>query len=224
MELESQNISLKCGQKNPFLNMTFYLKIERTGMNKFIVFGVLISISCSFQGKATEFFDKQFKWKIVIPANFEPMSDEQIQKYTNIGSNAISKTTESEFENQGEILCIFHKNGKNTFTASYKKFDSKTDGSLSEICQNTMELICETYQSQIKGTKTDTSSSMEIIDSLAFNVVKIIAHFPNQKTVTMLFYEKIFNDKLFSFNINYVDGKIGAEIIEAWKKSKFNKG
>jgi hypothetical protein len=193
-------------------------------MKKIIAFGVLIAISCSFQRKTTEFYDKQFKWKIAVPANFEQMSDAQIQNHTIAGSNAISKTTGTEFENQGEIICIFQNTVKNTFTASYKSFDIKTDGSLSEICQNTKELICETYLAQLKSLKIDTSSSMEIIDSLAFNVVKIITHLPNQKTSTMLFYERIFNDKLFSFNIIYVDEKIGAEITEAWKKSKFNRG
>jgi hypothetical protein len=198
--------------------------LERTGMNKFVVFGLLIVIGCGFQGKKTEFFDEQFKWKIVIPSGFEPMSDEQIRKNTNIGTNAISKTTGTEFENEGKIICIFHNDGGSSFTASYKSFDSETDGGLSELCQNTKDLICATYRTQFTGTKIDTSSSMETIDGLAFTVVKIIAHFPNRKILTQLFYERVFSDRLFSFNINFIDGKAGAEIIEAWKKSKFDRG
>jgi hypothetical protein len=193
-------------------------------MNKSIVFAALVVFSCGFQGKSTVFFDKQFKWKIAVPADFVPMSDEQVQKHTETGSTAISKATGTEFESQGEIICIFQKNGMNTFTASYRSYDSTTDGSISEICQNTMKIIRETYQAQFKGTKADTSSLIETIDGLVFTVVKIIACLPNQKTVTMLFYERIIDDKLFSFNINYVDGKIGAEIIRAWKKSKFIRG
>jgi hypothetical protein len=193
-------------------------------MNKFVVFWLLIVIGCDFQGKKTEFFDKQFKWKIVIPSGFEPMSDEQIRKNTNIGTNAISKTTGKEFENEGKIICIFHNDGGNSFTASYKPFDSMVDGSLSELCRTTKELICETYQAQFKGTKIDTSSSMETIDGIAFTVINIIARFPNRKILTQLFYERVFGDALFSFNINFIDEKAGAEILEAWKKSKFDRG
>jgi hypothetical protein len=190
-------------------------------MNKFVAFGLLIVIGCGFQGKTNEFIDKQFKWKMVVPAGFERTGNEQIQQYANTGTHAISQTTETEVENLGAVICLYQKNGKDGFTASFRKYDSETDGNLSEICRNTKELLCETFQAQIKGTRTDTASSMEIIDSLEFNVIKIFVHYPNRKKLTMLFYERIFDDKLFSFNINFVDAKIGAEILEAWKKSKF---
>jgi hypothetical protein len=193
-------------------------------MKKLIAFSILLTLTCNFQGKPTSFFDKQFNWKMEIPSGFIPMSNEQLLKYSNTGSKAISKTTGTDFKDQGQMICIFQKNAINTFSASYDTYDSTTDGSLSEICQHSMELIYTTYQTQLKGAKIDTSSSIEIIDSLAFNAFKIIMHGPNQRIVTMVFYERIFDDKIFSININYGDEKIGAEIIEAWKKSKFSRG
>jgi hypothetical protein len=47
--------------------------------------------------------------------------------------------------------------------------------------------------------------------------------YPNQMTINMLEYSRLFNKQAFAVNIMYQDEKIGQKMLDAWRNSTFGK-
>lgn len=171
-----------------------------------------------------EIFNKDFKWSIIIPENFENVSGEQWAKMQNKGSDAIEATYGEKVINQAKTIFVFKSDQWNYFESNYQPFDPATDGDYLQSCKNVGNILYETFQNQMPNIKLDTARAVEKIDDLEFQVFKMKVAYPNKMILTVLMFSRLFDKKEFTVNIMYVDSTKGKLMIDSWMKSKFKKG
>jgi hypothetical protein len=180
--------------------------------------------SCNKQVVSSkEIYNKEFKWKIVIPESFENVSVQEWAKIQNKGANAIEKTYDTEVTNQAKTIFVFKSDQMNYFESNYQPFDTAVDGSYSEYCLEITNMLYETFKTQMPNMKIDTVRTTEKIDGLAFKKFEVKLEFPDKKELHALMFSRLFGKRELSVNIMYVDKEKGKKMLESWTQSKFNK-
>ena len=187
----------------------------------FLVTILLLFQNCNGQKTETKFYDKDFKWSILIPKGFTQVSEKEWSENQQKGENAIEKTTGEEVINEAKTIFVFKTDDMNYFEANYQPFDIKIDGDYLENNKNVNNTIYQTFKDNMPNAKIDTLSSTEKIDNLIFYKHETKIHLPNNQILDMIMYSKLFDKKEFTVNIMFVDPKRGKEMIDAWKNSKF---
>ncbi len=101
-----------------------------------ICFSIIIQ-SCSGQSELPkEIYNKDFKWSITIPENFQNVSAEEWTKMQDKGAAAVEKTYDEKVINQAKTIFVFKSDQLNYFESNYQPFDFKTDGNYLESCKN----------------------------------------------------------------------------------------
>ena len=196
-------------------------------MNK--IFYLFISVIIVFQncnGQTTaerEIYNKDFKWSIKIPENFENVSADEWTKLQNKGAEAIENTYDEKIVNQSKTIFVFKSDQLNYFESNYQPYDVLVDGDYIESCKIVNQVLYETFLSQIPGIKIDTISTVEKIDNLEFRKFKMKIVYPNKMVFNVIMYSRLFGKREFSVNIMYVDNRKGQLMLEAWKNSKFSR-
>jgi len=196
-------------------------------MNKINYLLICLSIliqSCN--GQATpkkEIYNKDFNWTITIPENFENVSTEQWAKMQNKGAEAIEKTYDEKITNRAKTIFVFKSDEMNYFESNYQPFDTIIDGNYVESCKNVNNILYETFKTQMPDIKIDTTTTLEKIDNLEFQTLKMKVEYPNKMVLNLLMYSRLFDKREFTVNIMYVDNLKGIQMLDSWKKSKFNK-
>ena len=196
-------------------------------MNK--IFYLFISVIIVFQncnGQTTaerEIYNKDFKWSIKIPENFENVSADEWTKLQNKGAEAIENTYDEKIVNQSKTIFVFKSDQLNYFESNYQPYDVLVDGDYIESCKIVNQVLYETFVSQIPGIKIDTISTVEKIDNLEFRKFKMKIVYPNKMVFNVIMYSRLFGKREFSVNIMYVDNRKGQLMLEAWKNSKFSR-
>ena len=189
-----------------------------------IVCFTIIIQSCNGQNTSKqEIYNKDFKWTITIPENFQNVSKEEWSKMQNKGEEAIENTYGEEIINQSKTIFVFKSDQFNYFESNYQPFDVAIDGDYLESCKNVNNIIFETFKTQMPGIKIDSTSSVEKIDNLNFQIFKLKVEYPNKMILNLMMYSRLFDKKEFSVNIMYVDNEKGQQMLDSWKKSKFTK-
>lgn len=187
-----------------------------------ICLSILIT-SCNGQSSPTlKLYNKDFKWTITIPEDFEKVESEQWKKMQNKGAEAIEKTYNKEIVNEATVLFVFKSGATNYLEANYQPFDEKKDGSYIENWKAVNEVLYHTFQSQMPNTKVDTTTTIEKIDNLDFQKFIMKVAYPNNMILNILMYSRLIKQKEFTVNIMYVDPKKGEQLLAAWKASKFD--
>jgi hypothetical protein len=189
-----------------------------------IYFATILSFfisCCSSQNKSKEIYNKDFKWKIVIPENFENVPSEQWEKLKSKGQQAVENTYDQEIVNNAKTIFIFRTDEMNYFESNYQPFDVAVDGEYLESCRNVNNILYETFMTQMPGIKVDSSSATETISGLVFQKLTLKILYPNDLVLNVLMYSRLFDKKEFSVNIMYVDNKKGEAMLNSWTKSKF---
>jgi len=196
-------------------------------MSKYIrtllVIILLIFQNCNGQKTETKFYNEDFKWSILIPKDFNQVSEKEWSKKKQKGEKALEKTTGEEVINEAKTIFVFKTDDMNYFEANYQPFDINVDGDYLESNKNVNNTIYQTFKDNMPNVKIDTLSSTEKINSLTFHKYETKIHLPSNKILHMIMYSKLFDKKEFTVNIMFVDPKRGKEMIEAWKNSKFEK-
>ena len=136
-----------------------------------IVCFTIIIQSCNGQNTSKqEIYNKDFKWTITIPENFQNVSKEEWSKMQNKGEEAIENTYGEEIINQSKTIFVFKSDQFNYFESNYQPFDVAIDGDYLESCKNVNNIIFETFKTQMPGIKIDSTSSVEKIDNLNFQI------------------------------------------------------
>jgi hypothetical protein len=139
----------------------------------------------------------------------------------NKGIDAIEKTYEGEVINQSKTICVFQSDQLNYFECNYQPFDPSVDGDYLKSCREVDEVLYETFKAQLPGIKIDTTRTVETIDNLVFQILKMKIEYPNKVTLNLLMFSRLFDKREFSVNIMYVDELKGEEMLECWRGSKF---
>ena len=191
-------------------------------LHYFIIIIAIIGQSCkSSSTPETKFYDKDFDWSITIPKNFDTVSAVQWAKMQNKGMDAIEKTYDQKVDNQAKTIFVFTSDKSNYFESNYQPFDTATDGSFIESCQAVNDVLYQTFATQMPGTKIDTATSVEKIDKLDFQTLKMKIAYPNNMVLNIDMFTRLFDKKQFTVNIMYVDKAKGDLMLDAWKKSTF---
>jgi hypothetical protein len=178
--------------------------------------------SCSGQTTSKkEFYNKDFNWRISIPADFQIVSEEEWAKIQNKGAEAIEKTFDEKVINQAKTIFVFKSDQLNFFESNYQPFDIAVDGNYLESCKNVHNMIYETFITQMPDLKIDSISSIEKIDNIGFQTFTMKVEYPNKMILHVLMYSRLFGKRAFSVNIMYVDKNKGQQMLESWRKSKF---
>ena len=185
------------------------------------IFAVLIG-ACG-QKKPQEFYDENFKWKIIIPENLKALNPEKWAKSKERGMQAIEDTYGEGIEDYTIPIFTFNNGQFNVFEAMYEPFDPDVDGDFLENCKLVHEIVYETFITQMPDAVIDTLTNIEQIDNLDFYVFKIKITYPNKMIMNMLMYSRLFDKQSFGLNIIYQDKELGQKMLDAWENSTFEK-
>jgi hypothetical protein len=192
---------------------------------KFVLFGLIIIFqSCNGQKKEKqEIRNKDFNWTITIPENFENVSSADWAKMQNKGADAIEKTYEGDVVNQSKTIFVFKSDQLNYFESNYQPFDTTVDGDYLASCKAVDEVLYGTFKAQMPGVKIDTTRTVEKIDNLEFQTLKMKIEYPNKMILNLFMFSRLFDKREFTVNIMYVDKIKGQKMLDSWRGSKFNK-
>jgi len=191
-------------------------------INCSIICLTIIIQSCNSQpSPRKEVYNKDFNWTITIPENFDPVSAEQWAKIQNKGADAIEKTYDEKVDNRSKTIFVFKNDQFNYFESNYQPYDIAIDGDYIESCKNVKEILYQTFLTQIPGVKIDTTTSTETIDNLKFRTLKMNVTYPNNQTLNIFMFSRLFNKKEFSVNIMFMDKTKGELMLNSWRRSKF---
>lgn len=188
-----------------------------------IVFFILFSVSMYAQSSSkNEYYNGQFKWKIVIPENFQYVNSEEQKQLKEKGEDAFEKTYGQDIINQTTHIFAFNNGKFNYFDSCYQPYDTETDGDYITTCKGVNNILYETLSTQLKQAKIDTISGTEIIDKLEFQTFNLKVKLPNGIDMNMITYCRLFDKKELSVNIIYIDEKKGQLMLDSWRNSIFS--
>jgi type IV secretory pathway VirD2 relaxase len=194
----------------------------------FIVASILITQICNGQDttKRNEFYNKEFKWKILVPEGFDTMSAEQYEALQKQGVKDLEKTINGKIDGVAKRICAYKSKNSifNYFEANQQFFDMKTNGDFFAQCKGDDDEVYDTFKRQLfNNTKIDTTISNETIDGLVFRKFKLQISFDNERALNMYIYSMLFDNKEFTVVIEYLNKTKGDLILNAWRNSKFEK-
>ena len=134
-----------------------------------------------------------------------------------------SKKGEINGEGNRKLICAFNNDEFNTFEAIYIPFDPEVEGNFIEKSKPLIDKMYKAFVTRMPSYAVDTLTSIEQIDNLDFYVLKVHITDPDNKTLDMLTYSRLFDKQLFTLNISYIDEEIGQKMLDAWKNSTFEK-
>lgn len=191
---------------------------------KLICLILLIGIqSCNSKKNSTKqtVTVKDFNWTISIPENFNPINQDEWDKTIKKGQDAIEEVLGEEIVNQGVTIFTYRNGQFNNFESNWQPFDLETDGDYLESNSEVNDILYWTFETQLPNAKLDSISKTQIISNLEFHRFDISVDFPNGIKMKNIGFSRLFGKKEFTMNITYVDEKIGAKMLDAFLKSKF---
>ena len=173
--------------------------------------------------KEKQVYNKDFKWRITIPANFESISDEQYAQLQQKGTDALQKEAGEKIENNSVRIFAFRSDRFHYFESNSQPFDAATDGDFYSVCKGVDGMVFNTFKNQIPATaKIDSTLSTETIDNLTFQRFQLKITI-NNTVLNLLLYNRLFDKKELTVTIFYVDQSQGDQLLTAWRNSKFEK-
>lgn len=168
------------------------------------------------------YYNKEIGWTMKIPEGWSINPKQDLEERSKKAKHLIKESTETNADiSKLKRLLSIQKNSNHIFESSIEtyKFDSKEKWK--DNINRNRKIIYDSYK--FYGIKIDTSSSIEVIDNLEFDVFHIELeglNKQNQKSYLDL-YVKYLNGFEFIVGLNYLNEKEKNEIKEAWKNSKF---
>jgi hypothetical protein len=177
-------------------------------------------------GNASEgiYVSSEIGWSMAIPAGWNILADEQVERYQATGEELIEETLGEAVVYDGfKNLLHYQKDQFNIFQSSSEPFVIEYEGEWSENNQNLKELLLDTYHRQgIRTTSTDIKT--ETIDGVVFEVYDISIIGPNGKVlITQTMYSSWINGYDFGANMTYNSDETRDVMLNAWKQSTFVK-
>jgi hypothetical protein len=170
-----------------------------------------------------EFYSKEFKWRILIPAGFDTVSAEQYAALQKQGVSDLEKTSNSKIEDLAKRICAYKSTIFNYFEANQQQFDTNTDGDFPAHCRVNDNYVYDTYKKLLLGNaKLDTTISSEIIDGLIFQKFKLQFSINNKIALNMYVFSRLFEKKEFTMVMVFTNKAKGDLILNAWKNSIFD--
>ncbi|MEM9984265.1 MAG: hypothetical protein AAF804_04155 [Bacteroidota bacterium] len=183
---------------------------------------LIFSSFCLGQNNSTQTLSNQeFNWTMQLPVGFERVDAKEWMRLQNRGQDAIEDTYEGEVVNQTQPIFVFKSGQFNYIEANVQPFDLEIEGDYLETRRQLGVVLYETFMAQMPGVKVDTSFATETIDGLNFQRFQFKVQYPNSVVLYGLMYSRLFDERDLTVNIIYLDEAKGAEMLEAWRASRF---
>ena len=185
----------------------------------------LLLTFCKAQDKtdSTVFYNKEFKWRITIPVGFDTISSAEMAILQNRGKVALEKTAGRKVKDNTKKLCVFRSGQSNSFECSTQPYEVKKQGSYIKTCDEVNKLLYKTFELQMPGVKIDSSCSTIVVNGLTFQSFNLAATLPNQITLHVYTYSRLFEKREFAVSIIAIDREKEKQLLNAWLNSKFEK-
>lgn len=188
---------------------------------------IVTLLSCKDQSaKKTateELFFPEVDWKLAVPSGFTLMDSTQIKAVNSKGVSAIEKTYDTTLDfTATKTLFNITKGQHNSLSATITRFDPATDGDWNEANAALKNVILETFRAQMPEAKTDTLSANEKMGGLEFQKFQMTTTYPNGVVLHTLMYSRLHKGFDYGINVSYVDEKVGEEMMEILKSSRFD--
>ncbi|GAA5098554.1 hypothetical protein GCM10023210_34840 [Chryseobacterium ginsengisoli] len=187
-----------------------------------ILFSLFICFNIYAQNSGTEFYSPDFKWKIQIPEGFEKVNSEEWAKMQGKGEQALEKTVGQDVINHSKTIFIVKSGNFNYLETNYQPFDTKTDGNYEEANKFVNDIVYKSFKENMPDAKITNTTTKEKINNLIFYKSSFKILMPNNMTMEMIMFSRLFGKKEFTLNIMFMDPEKGEEMLNVWKNSTFS--
>ncbi|MBS0646789.1 MAG: hypothetical protein JSR97_09420 [Verrucomicrobia bacterium] len=164
---------------------------------------------------------ERFGWKISIPAGFSPTDAAHSRAAHERGAELIEKGTGVTIEDKTSVL-FKYINGFTQIEALHQPLDLSNVTYL-DVKKAVMDMMYQTFVSQMPNAKIDSSSTHEVIDGLRFEVITLSALKGDQHIFIAHTYSRMFDTTEFAVNVIYNKPELGEKLLTAFKSSTFKK-
>lgn len=166
---------------------------------------------------------KEIGWTLEIPKGWSIISKDKMEQNDEKGQKALEKSSGQRVDMSNlKHLISFQKDNFNLFVSTSEPYKELNAGDHKKNGKNVRELIYQTYIDH--GIKADSSSAKEIIQGLEFDAFYVTIYAPDGKVVlNQILYNKLINGYDFGVNMNYNNENDKKVMLDAFKKSKFNR-
>ena len=187
-----------------------------------ILFFIFTFSTLYSQNSDSEFYSPDFKWKIQIPQGFEKVNHDEWAKMQGKGEQALEKTTGQDVVNNSKTIFVVKSGNFNYLETNSQPFDTKTDGNYEEINKAVNDIVYKAFKENMPNATITNTRTKEKINNLIFHKNSFKILLPNNMTMEMIMFSRLFGKKEFTLNVMFMDSKKGEEMLNAWKNSTFN--
>ncbi|GAB5564106.1 MAG: hypothetical protein Wins2KO_11690 [Winogradskyella sp.] len=195
-------------------------------MNKPLILIFLISIlSCETKSNNDRIVSEAFQWELTLPSNFKKIEVDKWEKIKSEGEKHITNNTGTDLNNLS-ILIFAVENGEfNRFDANYMTEENfiEPNTTFKESFDKINSITYDSFVNTVPNAIIDTTTSTEMIDGLEFLKFEMNTKLEESFVIKSRSYKRLVDGKVLSINVNYVNDKLGNEILSSLRNSKFTK-
>lgn len=185
---------------------------------------IIFLLSCSPKKHATdEFYNDRLKWTMKIPSIVAPEDMEKWKKVQDAGMEAMGNTYDVKLKKKTETLFIFKSGNENFMEATVEPYDKNKHPDYAHYINMNYGFFYHAIEVQLPGTIIDTSQSTDVIDEVIFYRIKFKLTGTDNTVKNIIFFSRLFGDQDLFVSIMYQDTAKGAVMLDAFRKSKFDK-
>lgn len=188
----------------------------------FLCLSAFFSASGQPDSSGTVFSSKEFKWKMVIPAGYKPMGEEEWGKMQKRGEAVLEKANGIEVENHAVTLFVYRLDAMHSIDANWQTLSKEDVKDIEGINRLVGDAVYNAIKSQVGNATIDTAYNKEPIDGLTFNVFTLKVEMKPGKYLYMVMFSRLFGQKEFSFNCVAVENEKLDAAIAAFRRSTFH--
>lgn len=159
-------------------------------------------------------------WEMNLPDGYEFMSEQEGKRLEEKGLDAIRETAEEDLDPEPVNNLLNFRKGQNVFLSTSQDVDLE-DISYEDVHNDLIDLMIQTYKDNNLGV--NHSQNRETIGGREFirDEFKLTTS-DGRHLLSQVMYSKLFGSHELSVTITWTNEACGNEMLNCWRKSKFN--